>query len=127
MKNLMRCVAASALFLFLSGFQGPKASDILGTWAGEYTSLDHSVPFKVHFWENDDGLRGTMDLSDADSKNHPLQWVIVEENSIHFELVRDSGTLVFDGELKNGRISGDLLFSNVRGKFQLTPAHVATL
>ncbi len=108
----------------ISGAQSIRCARDVGR---EYTSLDHSVPFKVHFWESDDGLRGTMDLSDADSKNLPLQWVIVEEKNIHFELVRETGTLVFDGELKNGKISGDLLFSNVRGKFQLTPASVATL
>jgi hypothetical protein len=50
-----------------------------------------------------------------------------ESTSVHFELVRDSGTLVFDGELKDGKISGDLLYSNLRGKFQLTPENLVSL
>ncbi len=127
MKNMIRFAALAAILLLLSGFNTPKTTSILGTWLGEYTSLDHSVPFKVHFWEDQDGLKGTIDFSDENSKNLPLRWVMSETTSIHFELVRESGTLVFDGELKNGKISGDLLFSNVRGKFQLTPANLVSL
>lgn len=127
MKNITRFFASIALFLVLSGFSAMKSTAVLGNWVGEYTSVDRSVPFKVHFWQDQDGLKGSIDLADEACKDLPLSWVMCETTSIHFELVRDSGTLVFDGELKNGKISGDLLYSNLRGKFQLTPANLVSL
>ena len=127
MNNITRFFASIALFLVLSGFSVMKSTAVLGNWVGEYTSVDRSVPFKVHFWQDQDELKGSIDLADEASKDLPLSWVMCETTSIHFELVRDSGTLVFDGELKNGKISGDLLYSNLRGKFQLTPANLVSL
>jgi hypothetical protein len=111
MKNVIRFIAPIALVLVLSGF----------------TSVDRSIPFKVHFWEDQDGLKGSIELQNEGPGNLPLSWIMCESTSVHFELVRDSGTLVFDGELKDGKISGDLLYSNLRGKFQLTPENLVSL
>lgn len=127
MKNVARFIAPIALILTLSGFSSVKTTSVLGLWIGEYTSFDRSVPFKVRFWEDQDGLKGAVELQNEGSANLPLSWVMCESTSVHFELVRDSGTLVFDGELKDGRIAGDLLYSNLRGKFQLTPENLVSL
>ncbi len=127
MKNLMRLIASIALIFAFSGFSPTKTSSLVGSWIGEYTSFDRSVPIKVHFWEDQDGIKGTIELQNEGMTNLPLSWVMKESTSVHFELVRDSGTLVFDGELKDGKISGDLLYSNLRGKFQLAPENLVSL
>jgi hypothetical protein len=127
MKNMTRIIASIALIFILSGFSSMKTSSVLGLWVGEYTSLDRSVPVKVHFWQDEDGLKGAIEVQSEGTTNHPLSWVMCESTCVHFELVRDSGTLVFDGELKDGKISGDLLYSNLRGKFQLAPENLVSL
>jgi hypothetical protein len=127
MKDLVRFVTAAALLLTLSAFSGKVKSSIEGKWVGEYTSIDRSVPFTVHFWEKNNELKGSIDLLDGSSKERPLSWIIVESSSVHFEFVQNSRTLVFDGQLKNGKISGDLLYSSLRGKFQLTSQNLVSL
>ena len=127
MKYTTRLLLLVGLFLSLSAFSTIETTSVEGTWVGEFTSIDHSVPFKVRFWQKNNELKGTVNLPDENSKDFPLSWVLVESPSVHFELVRKSGTLVFDGELKNGKISGDLLFSGLRGKFQLSPDKLVSL
>ncbi len=127
MKTVLRFVASAALIVVLSGFGPTKTTTVLGTWIGEYTSLDRSVPIKVHFWEDQDGLKGTIELENEGTARQALSWVMTESTCVHFELVQESGTLVFDGELKDGKISGDLLYANLRGKFQLTPENIVSL
>jgi len=127
MKNLSRFLVLFGLILTLSAFTARSASTVEGIWIGEYTGIDHSEPFKVHFWQHDGTLRGTISLSDAGSKELPLSWVMIEASRVHFELVRSSGTLVFDGVLRDGMISGDLLYSNLRGTFQLAPDNLSVL
>ena len=127
MKNFTRFSAVIALFFVLSAFTTSTVSTVDGLWIGEFTAVDHSVPFKVHFWQDHDGLKGNIYLSDEGAKELPLSWVMVESTSVHFELVQNSGTLVFDGILKDGKISGDLLCSNLRGKFQLAPERLVSL
>jgi hypothetical protein len=127
MKNLSRLFFLFIIFLTLSAFKIRNASSVQGSWIGEYTGIDRSVPFKVHFWEHDSGLNGTISLSNDGSKELPLSWVMMEASRVHFELVQTSGTLVFDGVLRDGVISGDLLYSNLRGTFQLAPDNISLM
>ncbi len=127
MKNLTRLIVVFVLFLTLSAFTTKGAATVEGNWIGEFTAIDHSVPFKVHLWQHDAGLRGTISLLDEGSEEFPLCWVVAESSSIHFELVQSSRTLVFDGVLRNGVITGDLLYSNLRGSFQLAPDRLVSL
>jgi hypothetical protein len=127
MKNVSRVLALFTLFLALSAFTSKSVSNVEGNWIGEFTAIDQSIPFSVHFWHENDELKGTINLSNKMSKELPLSWVVVEGQSVHFELVQDCGTLVFDGVLKEGRISGNLICSNLRGQFQLAPQRLANL
>jgi len=127
MKNITRVVGLLALSFVLSAFKAGTSAAIDGNWIGEYTSINQSVPFRVHFWQENGVQKGAITLSDKGSKDLPLSWVVVESTRVHFELVRTSGTLVFDGVLRNGVISGDLLYSNLRGSFQLAPDDLVNL
>lgn len=127
MNNISRFLAATVVLLGLSGFSANPRMSVEGTWIGEYTSLDHSVPIRVRFWQEDEELKGTIVLPGEGTAELPLSWIILEPSSFHFELVRDSGTLVFDGKLEEGRISGDLLYSSLRGKFYLAPEAIVNM
>lgn len=126
MKNLLRFSALVALFLTLSAFTSNKMS-VEGNWIGEFTAIDQSIPIQVHFWRENDELKGTISMSDNGTKASPLSWIVVEGQNVHFEFVQECGTLVFDGTLRDGKISGNLLCSNLRGQFQLAPLSLATL
>jgi len=127
MKYLSRVLMLCTLVLTLSAFTTKNEASVEGNWIGEFTSINHSVSFKVHFWQRDGELNGTIDLGNKGSKELPLSWVMADSSRIHFELVQSSGTLVFDGVLQNGMIKGDLIYANLRGSFQLTPDSMASL
>jgi len=127
MNHIARFLAATVVILGLSGFSTHPKMSVEGTWIGEYTSLDHSVPIRVHFWQEDEELKGTIVLPGEGNTELPLSWIILEPSSFHFELVRDSGTLVFDGKLEEGKISGDLLYSSLRGKFHLASEAIVSM
>lgn len=127
MKKFAFSVGIVALALLFMGFASGTSTPIEGDWIGEFTAIDHSVPIKVHFWRHDGALKGEITLRDGNSRELPLSWVMAESTSIHFELVEPSRTLVFDGVLRNGLITGDLLYANLRGTFQLTPQKVVNL
>lgn len=127
MKNIALFLAAAGLIVTLSGFTARSTTTVEGNWIGEFTELDHSVPFRVHIWQHDGGLKGTITLSSEGHTEMPLTWVMAESTSIHFELVESARTLVFDGVLQNGMITGDLRYSNLRGTFQLAPQNLANL
>jgi len=127
MKNVALLLASIGLLLMLTGFSSRTATTVEGDWIGEFTEIDHSAPFKVHFWQHDGTLKGTITLTNEGSVELPLSWVMAESTSIHFELVESSRTLVFDGVLRNGMITGDLLYSNLRGTFQLAPENLGSL
>jgi hypothetical protein len=125
MKNLVRYSTLVVLFLALSAFTSNNTVE--GSWIGEFTAIDQSIPITVHFWQENGDLKGTISLSDRGTKEFPLSWIVVEASSVHFEFVQECGTLVFDGVLKDGKISGNLLCSNFRGQFQLAPANLVNL
>ena len=127
MNYIARFLAAAVVVLGLSGFSTYPKMSVEGTWRGEYTSLDHSVPIRVHFWQEDEELKGTIVLPGEGNTELSLSWIILEPSSVHFELVRDSGTLVFDGKLEEDRISGDLLYSGLRGKFYLASEAIVSM
>ncbi len=127
MKNLWLLLAVVGLGLLLTGFKPNSNASIEGDWIGEFTAIDNSVPFRVHFWRHDGALKGTITLSDGKCTEAPLSWVVVESTSVHFELVEPTRTLAFDGVLRNGSIIGELRYSNMRGTFQLSPQSLVNL
>jgi len=88
MKNLSRLLVVFTIFLTLSAFKTRSASTVDGSWIGEYTGIDRSVPFKVHFWQHDGGLKGSISVSNESPKELPLSWVMLEASRVHFELVQ---------------------------------------
>ncbi len=127
MKNILLLLAAMGFVLVSTGFKTDAASAFEGEWVGEFTGIDHAVPFKVHFWRHDGALKGTITLSDGKRADMALSWVVVESTSVHFELVEPARTLAFDGILRNGLITGDLRYSNLRGTFQLAQRNLVNL
>lgn len=127
MKKLLFYLGLVIFALTMTAFTSKKAMPIEGNWIGEFTAIDQSMPVRVHFWTENDELKGTIRMSGDGAMELPLSWVVVEASNVHFELVQDCGTLVFDGTLKDGRITGKILCSNLRGQFQLAPANLASL
>jgi hypothetical protein len=130
---MKQAMFAGTLAVFLFGFSpsppntagfSPK-SPMEGNWIGEFKDGATTLSFQVHFWTENGVLKGRIDIPKENIYAMPLDWIIVDASSVHFELVRECGTCVFDGELKNGRIVGDYLAGASKGAFYLISASVA--
>lgn len=120
MKNRAAVMVLGEMILATSlafGYQSPSPVD--GAWVGEFRTENGQVAITVNFWTENDVLRGRIDIPREGVSNSPLSWIMLETNNLHFELVRDSGTLVFDGTLSRGKISGDFINPKTPGSFEL--------
>ena len=92
-----------------------------GTWIGEYMTDSGWNNVTVTLHADAEQTSGTISIPGAGVVDAPLSWVIVEGDEIHFELVKDGGTLVFDGKVDpvSGRVRGTCSLPDYEGRFVL--------
>ncbi|MBI4429810.1 MAG: hypothetical protein HY562_11910 [Ignavibacteriales bacterium] len=112
------------LLMSTTAFSSPR-SPVEGSWTGEFKNGAVTLTIQVRFWTEDGQLKGAIDIPEQGISQAPLDWIILDSTYVHFELVKDNGTSVFEGELRNGRIVGDCLTSANRGSFYLIAATTA--
>lgn len=93
----------------------PEISEsIEGYWEGSIQVLEAEIIITVDFETNE---KATIDIPQQGAKGLVLRNVSFEPPRVHFE-IKEVGA-VFDGELKNGEISGEFEQSGVTGTFTL--------
>src|SRR5574341_2229287 len=115
----------AVLFLWLSGFSSSPKTTLEGSWIGEFKNGTETRSFVVHFVKDDGQLTGVIDIPKEGVYGMALDWIMIDSSSVHFELVRDCGTCVFDGQLRSGRVVGDYLTTANKGTFYMISAAVA--
>ena len=119
MKKLLFVVLSAAFVLGLSSFAYSPRLAITGSWIGQFQANVTDGSIRANFWTEDGEIKGTIDIPSEGVYNVPLSWIIVDSNYVHFELVRDDKTLVFDGHSTGGMISGTCSCRAQRGSFRL--------
>ena len=126
MKRVVVSGVLAGLVVLLSGFSFNPQSPVEGSWTGEFKSGSATFAFQVHFRTEEDVLAGTIDIPKEHIYGVELDWIIIDSSSVHFELVRNGKSCVFDGELKYGRIVGEC-FTAGKGSFYLISDGIAAL
>ena len=125
----------SAVFLTLIALASPSAQTPLHSqttgqilpqhnaaqteeWVGIRTSGGRSQKIVLHLGQPG-GERGTVDLPDFGALGIPAAKFELTKNHIHFELVGDSSTAVFDGSVSRGEIDGHWTEGDRFGDFTL--------
>lgn len=92
-----------------------------GVWVGELSLEKRKTFIRVTYKTEREGIAATIDVPNffAALTRKDLKQVRFESSHVHFELEGDSGTLVFDGQLKNDQISGTVRQGEAQGTFQL--------
>jgi hypothetical protein len=127
-SSLLRLLAISlAAFLMLQTVHvghaqknpaGPAVQETIeGGWSGEIKVGPETVSVTLHFATAADVSTGTAEISGQ--KDLALKSVSLKSNRVHFELPRNSGSFIFDGELKGDAISGEVRRGKERGNFDL--------
>ena len=126
-KRIVVTLFALALGVFATARSLQIDPPVQGAWIGQYMTESGWTAVSVRLWKDGDELKGTINIPSEGVIEAPLSWVMLESNDLHFELVRDSGTLVFDGRLEadRGSVSGTFSLPMYEGRFLLTRAAMA--
>jgi hypothetical protein len=84
---------------------------IRGSWVGEFRITKVWLYLKVHTGEGRERMQMSFDIPLDDVKGFDIQKVRPESSEMRFEIPRDAGTIVFNGEMKEGKGSGDFKFA----------------
>jgi pimeloyl-ACP methyl ester carboxylesterase len=95
----------------------------LQEWTGVRTSGRRSQALVLHFGVSGSGEKPTVDLPDFGALGIPAANFHIARDQIHFELVGDSSTAVFDGTLKGEAIEGHWKEGDRFGNFALKSSY----
>jgi pimeloyl-ACP methyl ester carboxylesterase len=91
----------------------------VGDWVGDYEIKQNAQLVQTHFkWENG-AYKGTIDIRFAGIESSNLSRIDLKADRFHFEWAAPSGTINFDGELKEGIVAGSVQRGGDRGSFRL--------
>lgn len=108
--------------LLLCGCYAPLCAaqqTLEGDWIGGLDSGKDWLPITVHFKNEPQGITATLDVPRFGLTNQTLKQVKAESSRVHFEWQRQVGVGVFDGEFKDGGITGSYQRGDVRSRFVL--------
>lgn len=93
--------------------------DLEGRWDGVWTRSGASLAVSFDFHRSDSSYAGQFGSTQLRVTGIPLSRISRAATRVHFELVGDRTTLVFDGVLQNDSISGSFTEGDARGTFNV--------
>lgn len=121
MRKLNSILALAFLLgLFVSSSVAQKS--IEGRWEGAMIREGAALAVSFDFMNEAAGLKASFNSPTQRAMGIPLRNVSFAAPKIHFELVGDATTIIFDGELNADTISGQFRENEARGTFSLRRA-----
>ncbi len=120
MRKAFYFLLVIAVFAVTTGLKPSVESQLYGNWSGEFLGTSNAVPFQIHFWAENGEIKGTIDFPQEDLYGLELSWIILESQSVHFEVVKNSETLAFQGKLIENKLFGEFSTKTGRGIFDLS-------
>jgi len=119
MKQTLR----TAIVLFGATLSTAEAqSPLEGRWEGEWRRASATLAVSFDFQRGDTAYTGQFGSTQLRVVGIPLSKVSRVSRRIHFELVGDRTTAVFDGELQNDHLSGTFRDGDAQGSFDVRKA-----
>lgn len=119
MKKLSMIAVALLLFGFLYVLPCQAQQAIDGDWVGGIDFGNSWQSINLHFKTENDKLTGTLDLPEQGRNGLPLDHVVVESSRVRIEWQGRSGLAIYEGQLKDGAITGNFQQGTTRATFQL--------
>ncbi|MGH9949625.1 MAG: alpha/beta hydrolase family protein, partial [Pyrinomonadaceae bacterium] len=109
------------LFLCLLGtvFSTSAQHSIEGHWEGTMIREGAQLPVSFDFINEDAGLKVSFNSPTQRALGIPIRNISFVAPKIHFELIGDTTTIVFDGDLSGGIIAGQFQENTAKGTFSL--------
>src|SRR5512141_1679307 len=103
----------------MTAAQLPGQKAISGHWEGVMVREGAELPVSFDFSNGPTGLKASFNSPTQRALGIPLQNVRYTAPKVHFELVGDATTIVFEGELKGDVVTGQFLEGDAKGTFSL--------
>ena len=119
MKKRVSLVTLVVLVILTALDCAAAQPSIIGRWEGTMTRDGAQLPVGFDFREEGSKLNGTFDSPTQRAIGIPLNDVTFANSKIHFKLVGDATTIIFDGELNSEILSGQFRENDAKGVFSL--------
>ena len=120
MRTSTPFVLALLFGLVISGFAAQKG--IEGHWEGALVREGAELAVSFDFASEAGGLKASFNSPTQRALGIPLRNVSYTAPKVHFELVGDATTIIFDGELTADAITGQFREGEAKGTFSLRRA-----
>ncbi len=115
----------SLISLCVSQFAGiPTAAQtgLPGNWQGEWIRSGSRLPVTFVFQQTDSTLIGSLGSDQLRATGIPVSKISYVQPTVHFEIVGDFTTMMFDGVLARDSITGTFKDGKAEGQFALSRA-----
>src|SRR6184192_644607 len=112
-------IVALALLLGLIVLSSAAQRSIEGHWEGVMVREGAELPVSFDFTNEAGRLAASFNSPKQRAMGIPLRNVTYTAPKVHFELVGDATTIIFDGELNADAIAGEFREGDARGTFSL--------
>ena len=92
---------------------------VVGNWVGTIRIAESSLPIRVYFVQEAGLSKGTIDIITEGIRSAPLTVKIPSADQVLFTLQTEAGSFDFQGNVKEGNITGDVHVRNQSGTFQM--------
>ena len=121
-KSIQFVIVALALGVLSSRVAAQKPVE--GHWEGSLIREGAALPVSFDFTSDEGKLKAFFNSPTQRGLGIPLRNVTYDPPKVHFELVGDATTMLFDGELKADAISGQFRENDAPGTFSLSRAEL---
>jgi pimeloyl-ACP methyl ester carboxylesterase len=90
-----------------------------GNWQGGWTRAGATLPVTFAFQRTDSAIAGSFGSDQLRVVGIPVSRISYRPPAVHFEIVGDNTTMVFDGEMQGDSISGGFKDGEAQGQFVL--------
>ena len=119
-SRLKNCLSSTVFTLLWSITPAAHAQGAIeGRWEGQWTRSGSSLPVSFDFQRSDSAYTGQFGSTQLRASGIPLSRISRTNARVHFELVGDRTTTIFDGELRGNVLSGTFRDGEVGGSFKL--------
>jgi uncharacterized protein len=122
MRSTRAALSISLCLPLLGAGPAPAQTGLVGSWQGGWTRAGATLPVTFAFHQTDSAISGSFDSDQLRVVGIPVSKVSYRPPAVHFEIVGDFTTMVFDGELQGDSIAGGFKDGEVQGQFVLRRA-----
>ncbi len=108
---IFHCAAIAALT------QPTSKTPLLGTWVGQWTREGSTVDVTMRFAKSEHGFEGSFDSEGLRVIGIPMRNINLSQQHLSWEVVGDSSTEVYSGQLRGNALSGQFKQGDAIGRF----------